>query len=88
MTIEVAEPPTWVVDGVRAIFRAAGVDVGGVEYLESERDGKLYLYDVNTLSNFVSDAPSLVGFDPFERFVDVITRRAGLGAREALGTKR
>ena len=86
MTIEVAEPPTWVVDGVRAIFRAAGVDVGGVEYLESERDGKLYLYDVNTLSNFVSDAPSLVGFDPFERFVDVITRRTGLGAREAVGT--
>lgn len=82
MTIEIAEPPTWVVDGVRAIFRAANVDVGGVEYLESERDGGLYLYDVNTLSNFVSDAPALVGFDPFERFVDVIARRAGFGAGE------
>ena len=27
-----------------AIFRAASVDVGGVEYLESERDGQIYLY--------------------------------------------
>ena len=87
MTIEVAEPPTWVVDGVRAIFRAAKVDVGGVEYLESERDGQIYLYDVNTLSNFVSDAPSLVGFDPFERFVDVIARRAGLSAGEVIGAR-
>jgi len=85
MTIEVAHPPAWVIDGVRAIFRAANVNVGGVEYLESERDGQIYLYDVNTLSNFVGDAPALVGFDPFERFVDVIERRAGHGARLAVG---
>ncbi len=76
--IEVADPPTWVVEAVLRIFRAANVDVGGVEYLESERDGQLYLYDVNALSNFVTDAPSLVGFDPFERFVDYLERRAGL----------
>ena len=88
MTIEVAEPPAWVVDGVRAIFRAAKVDVGGVEYLESERDGQLYFYDVNTLSNFVSDAPSLVGFDPFERLVDLIARRAGLGSAQVLAATR
>ena len=50
------------------IFRAAGIDVGGVEYLESERDGQIYLYDINSLSNFVTDAPNLVGFDPFERW--------------------
>ena len=78
LKIEVADPPTWVVEAVLRIFRAANVDVGGVEYLESERDGQLYLYDVNALSNFVTDAPSLVGFDPFERFVDYLERRAGL----------
>jgi hypothetical protein len=77
--IEVAEPPSWVVEAVLAIFREAGIDVGGVEYLESERDGQIYLYDVNSLSNFVTDAPRLVGFDPFERLVDHIERRAGLG---------
>jgi hypothetical protein len=76
--IEVADPPAWVVDSVLAVFREAGIDVGGVEYLESERDGQLYLYDVNALSNFVTDAPRLVGFDPFERLVDAIERRAGL----------
>ncbi|HYU20966.1 MAG TPA: hypothetical protein VEQ11_19940, partial [Chloroflexota bacterium] len=63
------------------IFRAAEIDVGGVEYLESERDGELYFYDVNALSNFVTDAPTLLGFDPFERFVDYLERRAGLAAR-------
>ena len=78
LEIEAANLPSWVVEGVRAIFRAANVDVGGVEYLESERDGQIYLYDVNSLSNFVTDAPRLVGFDPFERLVDHIERKAGL----------
>jgi hypothetical protein len=76
--IEATTPPSWVVDGVLEIFRASNVDVGGVEFLESERDGQIYLYDVNSLSNFVTDAPNLVGFDPFERFVDHLERRAGL----------
>ncbi len=80
LQIEATTPPSWVVDGVLAVFRSASVDVGGVEYLESERDGQLYLYDVNTLSNFVTDAPTLVGFDPFERLVDHFERRAGLVA--------
>jgi glutathione synthase/RimK-type ligase-like ATP-grasp enzyme len=81
--IEVAEPPAWVVDAVLRVFRAGGIDVGGVEYLESERDGQVYLYDVNALSNFVTDAPNLVGFDPFARFVDYLERR--IGARSAAG---
>jgi carbamoyl-phosphate synthase L subunit-like protein len=80
LQIEAATPPSWVIDGVLAIFRAGNVDVGGVEYLESERDGRIYLYDVNTLSNFVTDAPNLVGFDPFERLVDVLERRAVLSS--------
>jgi hypothetical protein len=85
LEIEATTPPAWVVDGVLAIFRSAGVDLGGVEYLESERDGQIYLYDVNTLSNFVTDAPRLVGFDPFEQLVDHIERRAGLAAPAAAG---
>jgi hypothetical protein len=74
-----------VVEGVLEIFRAAHVDVGGVEYLESERDGLTYFYDVNALSNFVTDAPTLVGFDPFERFVDYLEQRAGLTAPALAG---
>ncbi len=76
--IEVAEPPRWIVDAVREIFRHGGIDVGGVEYLESARDGRTYLYDVNALSNFVTDAPTLVGFDPYERLARYIGQRAGV----------
>ena len=65
-----ARPPTWVVDAVLQVLRAANIDIGGVEYLESERDGEVYLYDINALSNFVTNAPALLGFDPFQRFVD------------------
>jgi hypothetical protein len=61
------------------------VDIGGVEYLESERDGAIYLYDINPISNFVTDAPRLIGFDPFVRFVDSIERRAGLPSRQLVG---
>jgi hypothetical protein len=82
LKIELADPPAWVVDAVLRIFRASSIDVGGVEYLESERDGQIYLYDVNSLSNFVTDAPRLVGFDPFERFVDYLERRAGVAGRQ------
>jgi hypothetical protein len=83
--IEVAEPPQWVIDDVLRVFRHGHVDIGGVEYLESERDGALYLYDVNPISNFVTDAPRLIGFDPFARFVDYIERRAGLPTRQLAG---
>ncbi len=85
LKIEPASPPGWVIDGVLRIFQAGGLDIGGVEYLESERDGEIYLYDVNALSNFVTDAPRLVGFDPFVRFVDYLEQRVGR-ASEALAS--
>jgi hypothetical protein len=37
------------------------------EYLVNARDGQAYFYDVNALSNFVANAPEVVGFDPFLR---------------------
>jgi D-alanine-D-alanine ligase-like ATP-grasp enzyme len=85
LQIAVASPPGWVVQAVLQIFKTAGVDIGGVEYLESERDGQIYFYDINSLSNFVTDAPNLLGFDPTARFVDFIAHRAGLETREIVG---
>jgi hypothetical protein len=38
--------------------------------IERDRDGRLYFYDINALSNVVADAPHVVGFDPFARLVD------------------
>jgi glutathione synthase/RimK-type ligase-like ATP-grasp enzyme len=73
--IEAVEPPEWVQHAVLRICETAGLDLGGVEYLESERDGRSYFYDINALSNFVTDAPNVVGFDPFIRLGDFVERR-------------
>ena len=56
------------------LARAAGIDVGGIEYMTDDRDGRLYFYDINALSNFVADAPRVVGFDPFARLADWLER--------------
>lgn len=74
--VEAYQPPREVIDTVRAISAAANVEVGGVEYLVNERDGEVYYYDINALSNFVADAPNVVGFDPFPRLVDFLLARA------------
>ena len=81
MQIEAATAPDDVVRQALAISRHAGLDVCGIEYLVDARDGRPYFYDVNALSNFVTDAVRVVGFDPFERLVDVIEAR--LPARAA-----
>ncbi len=66
-------------------MRRAQIDVGGVEYLVDDRDGRPYFYDVNALSNFVADAPRVVGFDPFERLCDYLLTRAAQGPRAGGG---
>jgi hypothetical protein len=58
----------------RKIVSAAGIDVGGIEYIVDDRDGQIYYYDVNALSNFVADAPRVIGFDPFEKLVDFLLK--------------
>src|SRR5919202_1337817 len=44
LQIEAVQPPSWVGEAVVRIFDTAGTDVGGVEYLESSRDGRIYFY--------------------------------------------
>ena len=72
LRIEAFEPPTEIIETVERIVAAAKIDVGGVEYLIEDRTGKPLFYDINALSNFVADAPSLIGFDPHERLVDFL----------------
>jgi D-alanine-D-alanine ligase-like ATP-grasp enzyme len=83
LPIERYEPPDEIVEDAKRIMSAAGIDVGGVEYLVDTRDGEAYFYDVNALSNFVADAPEIVGFDPFVDLVDFILARAGSQALAA-----
>lgn len=73
--VEAFEPAAEATREIERIARAAGMDVGGVEYLVSERDGRRYYYDVNVLSNFIADPINVVGFDPTSRLVDFLERR-------------
>jgi len=72
LRVEGTTPPPQVIADVEAIMAAAGIDVGGVEYFVDDRDGTRYYYDINALSNFVADAPRVIGFDPFVRLADYL----------------
>lgn len=72
LKVEHYRPTQEVIEGVERIVRASGIDVGGIEYVIDDRDGQLYYYDVNALSNFVADAPRVIGFDPFVNLVDYL----------------
>jgi RimK-like ATP-grasp domain len=72
LKVESYTPPEEVIEACEAIMFAAEIDVGGIEYMIDDRDGKLLYYDINALSNFVADAVNVVGFDPFARLVDYL----------------
>jgi len=72
LRVEGYTPPAEVKADVERIMKAAGIDIGGVEYIVDDRDGRRYYYDINALSNFVADAPRVIGFDPFARLADFL----------------
>jgi hypothetical protein len=76
LTVEGYTPPQEIVEAIERIAKGTSLDVGGIEYLVSDRDGQTYFYDINALSNFVSDGPRVVGFNPFEKLVDELISRA------------
>src|SRR5918995_248916 len=72
MSVRRIEPPPEAIETALRIAAAASIDIGGIEYLVGRVDGQRYFYDVNATSNFVTDAPAVLGFDPFPAFVDFI----------------
>lgn len=72
LRVEGYTPPAQVIEEVELMMDAAQIEIGGVEYMIDDRDGKRYYYDINALSNFVADAPRVIGFDPFARLVDYL----------------
>jgi hypothetical protein len=80
LKVEGFNAPPRVIQDIERIVRAAGIDVGGIEYIVDDRDGNVYYYDINALSNFVADAPRVIGFNPVENLADYLqdeVRRAG-----------
>jgi glutathione synthase/RimK-type ligase-like ATP-grasp enzyme len=73
--VEACTPPAEIIEAVEKIVKAAGIDVGGIEYLIDDRDGKVLFYDINALSNFVADAVHVIGFDPYVKLVDFIEEK-------------
>jgi hypothetical protein len=77
LEVQAHTPSSVITTAVSRAVQAAGIDVGGVEYLRSARDGKVYFYDINALSNFVAEPLQVLGFDPTARLVDALLNVAG-----------
>jgi glutathione synthase/RimK-type ligase-like ATP-grasp enzyme len=83
ITIEAFDPPPEIIRAVEAISRAAGLDVGGIEYMVDDRDGEVLFYDINALSNFVANPLEVLGYDPHETFVDYLQAQIAAHVRVA-----
>ena len=77
LRVRACNPPNSVIDAVEKIAAVGGIDVGGVEYMVDDRDGRAVFYDINPLSNFVADAPRIIGFNPHTRLVDFLEQQQG-----------
>jgi hypothetical protein len=69
ISISPFQPPPPIVAAVERIAAAARMDVGGIEYMIDDRDGRAKFYDLNALSNFVASPLQVLGYDPHEPFV-------------------
>jgi len=89
--VEAYDPSARIIAEVERIMAAAGIELGGVEYILDARDGAereqrpLY-YDINALSNFVADGERVVGFNPFTKLVDWLEREAAKADQGWIGT--
>ena len=72
VTMTRAEPPRELIQAAERIVQAAGIAVGGVEYVVDDADGTPRFYDINALSNFVANPLDVLGWDPHERLVDFL----------------
>jgi hypothetical protein len=83
ITIEAFTPPPEIVRAVEAVAKAAHLDVGGIEYMIDDRDGRAKFYDINALSNFVANPVETIGYDPHENLVDFLICEIAAQGRQA-----
>src|SRR5205814_32322 len=70
ITISEFKPSAEIVRAVERVAVMSGLDVGGIEYMVDDRDGRPKFYDLNAMSNFVAKPLEVLGWDPHERLVD------------------
>ena len=75
VTMTAVQPTADLVAAAEAIAVAAGLDVGGVEFVVDDRDGTPRFYDINALSNFVANPLDVLGWDPHDRLVDYLATK-------------
>ena len=59
----------------RRICELGGLDVAGIEYLETP-SGRRVFYDINANSNLRRPIGESMGFDPFDRVVDFLVAQS------------
>jgi hypothetical protein len=72
ITISEFHPPAEIARAVEKVARMSGLDVGGIEYMVDDRDGRPKFYDLNAMSNFVAKPLEVLGWDPHDRLVDYL----------------
>ena len=65
-------PSAEIIEAAERIARAAGLDLGGIEVVIDDRDGKPRFYDINAMSNFVAEPLKVLGWDPHDRLIDFL----------------
>jgi hypothetical protein len=79
ITISQFRPAPDMVRAVERVAQMSGLDVGGIEYMIDDRDGRPKFYDLNAMSNFVAKPLEVLGWDPHDKLVDFL--QAELAAR-------
>ena len=77
ITISQFEPPADLARAVEKVAKMSGLDVGGIEYMIDDRDGRAKFYDLNAMSNFVAKPLEVLGWDPHDNLVEVLKREIG-----------
>jgi glutathione synthase/RimK-type ligase-like ATP-grasp enzyme len=72
--------PPDAVDTAKRIVQAARLDVGGIEYLETD-GGRRVFYDINANSNLRPSVAATFGFDPFARVADWLEAQLAVASR-------
>jgi hypothetical protein len=72
ITISQFQPPPDIVRAVERVAVMSGLDVGGIEYMVDDRDGRPKFYDLNAMSNFVAKPLEVLGWDPHDKLVDFL----------------